>query len=224
VPNTLPILFFGNPSATVATVGLNPSSYEYTARDGVLLTGKAQRFATLQSLGATSRSALTDRQCQEAIDWMRDYYDPGKPVYSDYFRVLDRVLAGIGVSHADATAVHLDLVQEATQPTWSHLGLPEQEALLGSDLPFLAWELAAFPIDSVVCTTRTASDHVKRLLQVTVRETGNSALLRWWVGDGEVAGRRIRVAGWNRALQRPTGLDARGLFALGATLASRQSR
>ena len=76
------MLFFGDIfSAKVATVGLNPSDKEYTDTRGALLTGKAQRFATLTTLGASDRSSLSDEQCDEAVRWMQAYYDTGKPVY-----------------------------------------------------------------------------------------------------------------------------------------------
>ncbi len=71
----LPVLFFGDLfEAEVATVGLNPSDHEYLSKDGAVLTGARQRFATLDSLGASDRASLTDAQSNEAIAWMRDYY------------------------------------------------------------------------------------------------------------------------------------------------------
>lgn len=77
VPGTLPVLFFGDLlSAEVASVGLNPSEQEYLSKDGTVLAGPAQRFATLGSLGADDRASLTDDQCAEAVEWMRDYYKP----------------------------------------------------------------------------------------------------------------------------------------------------
>ncbi len=88
VPGTLPVLFFGDLlQAEVASIGLNPSDQEYLTRDGHMLSGDAQRFATLASLGAVDRASLTDAQCDEAIEWMRAYYDPGKPIYGSWFKV-----------------------------------------------------------------------------------------------------------------------------------------
>src|SRR4051794_11404776 len=82
VADSLPVLFFGDLFASeVATVGLNPSDQEYLTKAGKPLEGPAQRFVTLGSVGATARASLTDEQCAEAIEWMRAYYDPGKPVF-----------------------------------------------------------------------------------------------------------------------------------------------
>jgi hypothetical protein len=86
VSDSQPVLFFGDLfSAQAVTVGLNPSDQEYLDRHGVLLTGRAQRFASLTSLGARSRMELTDAPCDEALGWMRDYSDPEKPAYGSWF-------------------------------------------------------------------------------------------------------------------------------------------
>lgn len=221
VPGTLPVLFFGDLfSAEVATVGLNPSDQEYTDRHGVLLTGSKQRFATLASLGATKRGELTDEQCDEAVRVMRAYYHPDKPVYG-WFAALGRVIGGLGASLQDGTAAHLDLVQEATHPTWSALPQHERSRLLAEDLPFLEWEIRAFPLRAVICTGKTASDHVRARLGVDVEETGEMARIRWWIGRAHVDGRDVGFAGWNYPLARPTGLGADGEKELGKLLGNR---
>jgi hypothetical protein len=84
VDESLPVVFFGDAlSARIATVGLNPSKFEYLDRNGEL-ADSAQRFATFRSLGAPSRADLTDAQSDEAIDVMRAHYDAGRPVYGSY--------------------------------------------------------------------------------------------------------------------------------------------
>jgi hypothetical protein len=221
VPESLPVLFFGDPfSAEVATVGLNPSDQEYLRRDGSLLEGRAQRFATLRSLGAVDRTALTDEHCAQAIEWMLGYYRPDRPVYG-WFRGLARVIEGFGASFAAGTAVHLDLVQEATSPTWSALPGNEREALLKHDLPFLEWELRTFPLQAIICTGKTVSVHVRRMLGVEIAEHGALARIKWWVGTAEVGGRALALGGWNFPLARPTGLGAAGEHELGHLLRER---
>lgn len=96
VPQSLPVLFFGDLfTAHVATVGLNPSDREYLDRHGIELDGAARRFETLTSLRAADRSFVTDKQCDHAIQTMRMYYRPGKPIYT-WFRSLDRVARAMG--------------------------------------------------------------------------------------------------------------------------------
>ena len=190
VERSLPVLFFGDLlTARLATVGLNPSHQEYLDRDGATLVGARQRFATLDSLGADERASLSDRQCDTAIDTMRGYFGPAKPVYS-WFRGLDRVAEAMGFSYQAGQAAHLDLVQEATTRVWSKLDPPELEALLQADLPFLEWEIHSFPLEVVVCTSQTVSKAVRSRLAVDVTEEGDLAHLRWWVGTAPVAGRQ----------------------------------
>jgi hypothetical protein len=221
VGGSLPVLFFGEPfSAQIATVGLNPSNREYTDPSGELLTGSRQRFATLASLGAADRPSLTDSQCDEAIRWMRGYFNPGKPVYG-WFAGLERVARGWGASFAEGSAVHLDLVQEPTHPTWSALPSDERDRLLNNDLTFLAWQLRRFPFLAVICTGKTVSVHTQRALGVVVEETGRVARIEWWCGSASLAGRRVCFAGWNYPLARPTGLGAAGERSLGALLRNR---
>lgn len=221
VPGTLPVLFFGDLlRAEVATVGLNPSDQEYLDRRGALLTGAKQRFATLTSLDADSRASLTDEQADEAVEWMRSYYDHGKPVYG-WFGALARVAEGLGASFQSGTATHLDLVQEATDPTWSKLPWGERESLLRADLAFLEWQIRAFPLRAVICTSKTVGVHVRSRLGVHVQEEGELARIKWWVGSAIVDGRRVGFAGWNYPLARPTGLGREGEVMLGELIAKR---
>ena len=218
VPGSLPVLFFGDLfSASIATVGLNPSNQEYTDKRGVLLDGDRQRFATLDSLRASDRSALTDTQCDEAIQWMRNYFDDGKPVYR-WFTAHGRVADGLGASFADGSVAHLDLVQESTYWIWSTLHETVREELLRSNLPFLRWQISSFGLRAVICTSKTVSRHVRSLFDITVADTGELARIKWWVGFADVAGKRIGFAGWNFPLARPTGLGADGERELGALL------
>jgi len=231
VPGSLPILFFGDlAAARIATVGLNPSdqeytdgNQEYTDGNGELLTRSRQRFATLASLGATDRPSLDDEQCDEAIEWMHRYFDVGRPVYR-WFAPVQRLVEGLGASLTGGTAAHLDLVQEATDPTWSSLGKvdgAEQARLLAQDLPFLEWQIRTFPVRVVICAGKTVSNHVRHRLDVHIDETGTLALTKWWVGSASVDGRRVGFAGWNIPLQRATGLGAAGERELGMLLKQR---
>jgi hypothetical protein len=219
VEGSLPVLFFGDVAAArVATVGLNPSDREYLSDSGSLLDGAAQRFATLASLRAADRASLTDTQCEEAIEWMRHYFDPGRPVYSSYFLTLGHFLNGWGVDFTDGTAVHLDVVQEATQPRWSGLARAARQALVGTDLPFLAEQVRLLGVHAVICTGATVSSLVKAQLGVEVRGTGTLELEGWWVGNATVGEWTLPVAGWNRPLHQPTGLGTKGERRLGGLL------
>lgn len=222
MPGTLPILFFGDLfTAEVASVGLNPSDQEYVTKAGQMLAGSAQRFATLDSVAAEGRASLSDAQCDEAIEWMRGYYDEGKPVYGTWFNALSRVVEGFGASFRARTAAHLDLVQESTSPVWSELPAGEKEALLARDLPFLEWEIRAFAPRAVICTGKTVTVHVRRAFDVQVAEEGALARIKWWAGHADVDGREVGFVGWNYPLARATGLGGSGESELGRLLAEK---
>lgn len=222
VPGSLPILFFGDLfTARIATVGLNPSDREFLDRDGRELDGPARRFETLASLGAASRGCLSDEKSERAIATMRAYYRPGKPVYG-WFRSLDRVTRGMGFTYECGDVAHLDLVQEATHPTWSRLNSLEVRQLRAADEPFLNWQLATFPLEMVVCNGRTVFDGVRRLTDACVVETGTFARLTWSVALADMPKREpLIVVGWNIPLARPTGLNRDGHVSLGQMLLER---
>jgi uracil-DNA glycosylase len=221
VAGGLPVLFFGDAlSARVATVGLNPSKFEYLNRSNGMLTGRSQRFATLASLGASSRTDLSDEQADEAIDVMRTYYDTGKPVYGSYFRHLANFLSGMDACYGERTATHLDLVQESTDPVWNQLDVQEKAQLLDRDLPFLAWELEHLPrLQAIVCAGATVSRQVRARVEVDIIETGATKRIRWWLGTARIGKRELPIGGWNYPLDRPTGLGTAGEIELGAMFA-----
>jgi hypothetical protein len=96
-----------------------------------------------------------------------------------------------------------------------------RQALLEQDLPFLKWEIRAFPLRAVICTGKTVSAHVRQELGVSVEEEGTMARIKWWVGHANIDGRRVGFGGWNYPLARATGLGREGETALGKVLATK---
>jgi hypothetical protein len=217
------VLFFGDLfKATAATVGINPSHREYLDESGKQLVGMARRFETLSSLGAVDRPSLTDTQCYRAVATMRAYFRPSKPVYQ-WFQPLRRVLEGMGLHYESGEVTHLDLVQEATNPTWSGLAKlrpRDAESLLGADEEFLRWQLGAFKIGLIICNGKTPLDAVQKLVGASVACDATIARQNWSVAIGTIADRRVIVAGWNIPMSSPTGLSSQDPFQLGQTLAS----
>lgn len=203
VAGSLPVLFFGDIlAANAATVGLNPSKLEYLDRHGQELTGSQRRFETLSSLGASTRTSLTPEQARRAIDRMRTYFHGN--VYTGWFSRTWRVLQGAGHDYKH-DAVHLDLVQEATDPTWSNLegrNPEEYETLRAKDFPFLRWLLEAFPITRVLADGKTALRGVAELTGADLEQLGTLGKLKIYAGIGSLAGRIIEVGGWNLPLMR----------------------
>jgi hypothetical protein len=228
VRGSLPVLFFGNPSAAhVATVAINPSLREYLAgKNGRELDGHSRRFETLRSLGAADRASLTPAQCDKAVERMTEYFQPGRPWYTGWFQPLEDVLQGMGVSYEAGEAVHLDVVQEATDPTWSGMVAErrqEADHLLAADGPFFRWLAGSFTYRVLVCNGKTPFETVQALLGVRVPSPSKTGNLKWSVGTAEVSGRRLAVAGWNLPLagRQDTGLGPRGEAELGRAIMAR---
>ena len=223
VSGSLPVLFFGDAfAAQVATVGINPSKQEYLSREGDELTGLLRRFETLRSLNARSRASLDHRQANTAIERMRCYFNPAAPVYG-WFAGLSRVAEGMGASFRDRSAVHLDLIQEATDPVWSQLEKadPEQAAnVLRRDLPFLRGQIEESQFRLIVCTSARVYSEVSQMLNVTAIKKERLARLEWTIGTAALARGIVAIAGWNIPLARATGLDMNGQRQLGRLLRS----
>lgn len=221
VPGSLPVLFFGDLwTARVATVGINPSRREYQDRRGQELDGADRRFETLASLGAPDRSCLTDAQCERAIVTMRAYFDPGKPVYA-WFAPMTRVVRGLGHEYGQRQVAHLDLVQEATDPTWSALltQRPEEaRALVERDTTFLRWQIDTFPLRTLVCNGRSVFERVVAITGARIVARDRLARVTWSVALGQRGARPIAVVGWNIPLSRPAGLTAQAHVVLGERL------
>jgi len=221
VSGSLTVLFFGDLfSASVATVGLNPSKLEYLDKSGNELSGPDRRFETLVSLEAIDRAGLSDDQCRRAILRMQNYFNPESPSYS-WFRSLDRLTQAMGYGYEHGEVAHLDLSQEATDPTWTKLRRerPSDFAILQTvDLPFLQWQIQAFPLHTIVCNGRTTFDQVIKLVNGELIESGRIARIIWYHARAQVSGRSVCVLGWNLPLARPTGLGIAGEKELGKLL------
>lgn len=152
---------FGHPlSASVATLGINPSSGEFLGRDRRLLTGADRRLATLDSLGIAKYTHMDDGRATQVVDDWADYF--ARRPYR-WFTPLDRILrSALGTSYFDATACHLDLVQWATDPLWGELGDVARARLLADDRSFLMQQLRAEHYKVVVVNGRTALQWVSR--------------------------------------------------------------
>lgn len=182
--------------------------------------GPLRRFETLRSLAAVSRASLNDQQAGIAIRRMCCYFNADRPVYG-WFAGLSRVVEGLGMSFRDRSAVHLDLVQEATDPAWSQLARedPEQaDRLLRQDLPFLGRQIEKLQLRVVVCTSARVCNEINQMLRVRPIKTGQLARLKWTIGTAALARGPVAVTGWNIPLARATGLNGEGQRELGKVM------
>ncbi len=202
VPRSLPVLFFGDIlTANAATIALNPSWKEYLNPDGEELRGSERRLETLTSLRASSRAALKDEHCYRAIRRMLDYFSINP--YFGYFGRLNRAASGMELDYGEGTLVHLDLVQEATQPAWSGLRrkAPEEaDELRTRDRSFLENQLSNLPMKTVLCNGMTVLKEVRSFIGGVVQPAFKLKRVTAYTGAGEIDGRPVTVVGWNYPL------------------------
>jgi hypothetical protein len=131
IPWSSPVISFGNlATATVATLGINPSNREFVDLQGNELQGIFRRFHTLKSLGLNKWSEARPHHLELIVDSCQNYFQ--RNPYEKWFKGLDQLISGTETSFysSSRTACHLDLIPYATEKKWTNLKLLEQSSLL----------------------------------------------------------------------------------------------
>lgn len=204
VPQSTPVLGFGDFfSAEIATIGLNPSKYEFLSRNGVLLSGAKLRLQTLPSLGLSAYTIATPAHHQAVLNSCLKYFH-GNP-YSSWFGRFNPILNICGVSYHSGTACHLDLVQTATDPVWSGLSKSDQARYIANDSWFLIQQLSNHNISKVLLNGRSVVDNFCRIFGLTLNKSSHHGPLGQpfdiFTGQLNLNGRIIEVCGWNINIQ-----------------------
>lgn len=128
-----PVLAFGSPiNSSVATLGLNPSNIEFVDRHGTELIEPNNRFETLRSLKLFDWKDASRESLERILVSCETYFHLNRRPYHAWFRPLDKVISGLGVSYYSELfpACHLDLVPFATSKKWAALGKNERAELI----------------------------------------------------------------------------------------------
>ncbi len=191
-------------TARVATVGLNPSRLEFLSPTGQLWSGSTRRLETRLSLGVRDRAQLTREHGERVVDNCLMYFQ--RNPYMEWFGQLEILLnRAVGASYLDGSACHLDVVQWATDPTWSRLPAAARRQLVASDLPFLQTQLRSASFRLVLANGAGVLGHIGRLgarLEPVQMASDGTASVRI------EAGRLFDaiVAGWSSNLQSGHGV------------------
>ncbi len=213
VPGSLPVTSFGDPrSARVASVGINPSVSEFCSgkKGKPLLEPTKKRFVDREALGLGEHDEPTEEQALRVAESCDRYFDLN-PYWSWFSPMQTYVMDPLGVSYEDRTAVHLDLVQWATDPVWSRIeSVGVQNRLVDGDLPFLRALIAQGGYDLIVLNGKTVVETFRRfgMFEVEHEEkrvlggTTRTTLLTGTVGGRRALGWTLNVPGQNLKVQK----------------------
>lgn len=174
VENSTPVVCFGDVTqARVLTIGINPSSSEFTKLVGnqrQLLSGSERKLADLVHLRANSTESLTPAQVSQIWQNCLDYFDG--PYYKSWFsKMQESVLDPMKASYVGRSAAHLDLIQWATDPLWQKMlddDPQEAAAHLAADLPFLEKQLEESSAEIIFLSGTPVIETLKNKFQLTL--------------------------------------------------------
>jgi hypothetical protein len=207
VPQTTPIIYFGNYDAAKAcTISLNPSNKEFVDDSKKLLDEKSkERLCSRKMLNRADNEELSDDEAKTVLRYCTDYFKL-RP-YDIWFKPFNNIIERYGnYSYYMDTCVHLDLVQWATYEKWSKLPDSIRKKHLFDDLPVLEYLLNK-DFEIMFLNGSTAVENVSNCLNITLKETStvfkntNGFDTKLVVFQGEYS--KIKVVGWNIYLQSP---------------------
>ncbi len=201
VPGSTPVISFGKArTATVATVGINPSRIEF-AEAGVFLDGAQRRLATLVSLGLVASEevagwesgsaaaaaclqqlpSLTGGRVAQVVEDCEHYFTGNPPTFKGnpywrWFRPLQRLLEEADLpTYLEGGACHLDLVQWATEPVWGGIKKNDKaaaDALLSDGVQHLTEQLRQRNLRLVLLNGRQVLDQIEATDIASMRFAG----------------------------------------------------
>lgn len=235
IPWGCPIPAFGDLSeASVATLGLNPSSREFVDESGHELQGPHRRFHTLSSLGLSSWSDVDARHLNLILDACCSYFQWNP--YDAWFKKLDIVVSGANASFYDPLrkACHLDLIPYATMRKWVELSTHQRSSLLSAAGDTLGLLLRDSPIRILILNGSSVVQLFQAVAGVCLeqkempawslpRQSRGVAGIAYW---GEIDAlfdvyfdHDMLVLGFNHNLQSSFGVTKEVVTAIGAWVA-----
>jgi hypothetical protein len=194
IAKTTPVISFGDfTTSRIATLGINPSSAEFTS-GGKLIVGEKKRLAD-EEFGSSSPLDI----------WFHcKHYFRNNPYWS-WFKHLEELLNQVGASYEE-NACHLDLSPWATDPIFGKLTPRQQETLLHHDRELLNWQITESPIKTVLFNGATVyktiqaaqNYHLQKVGELTYASGGQVRTSDLISGDGP---KGESIFGWTVNLQ-----------------------
>ncbi len=161
-PGSTPVISFGDfTTATLATLGINPSSKEFLAGDKLRVKGK-KRLSDKESLGIGIGDPIREEHAPAIWNGCINYFSPSGHRYA-WFKDLDQVLIHTGRSYADGSTCHIDLVQWATSPAWKEIPKDAQPTLIEQDFNFFKFQVAQENLRTLVVNGRAVYNVISKI-------------------------------------------------------------
>jgi len=225
VPHSTPVIAFGDSHiARVATLGLNPSRAEFLDNTGRLLCDNSARFETMRSLAINDLGAAAAASLEQVLAGCRHYFQ--RNPYDRWFKQLEFIVAGVGVSYYDGTACHLDLAQWSTDPVWRMLSAKIRAQLLGDGARLLRWQLQTGTVRLLLLNGRSVLTHFQEAFSVAMQKMctiPGPMMQPIGIMQAELFGGRVQVLGWSTNLQSSFGVTQTFRQRLRETVAERWS-
>jgi hypothetical protein len=206
-PGSTPVVAFGNPmTATVATIGINPSSREFLDAKGQLLSEENRRLADFQSLGIKSHKDINESVAKRVLEESNSYFRRHESVYKWFEPLQTYVLDPAKASFRESTAAHLDLVQWSTAPVWGAIkDAKARDLLIQDDIRFLGEMLKAASYKVVFMNGSTVVKTLEKFGLVEIEQDGWTPLGKGTkksaLWKGRVIGSDAVCLGWSLNLQ-----------------------
>jgi hypothetical protein len=199
---------FGNSqTASVATLGINPSLREFIDRNGRELRDENRRLATHSSLGTDDLANAPAEVIARVLRDSDEYFH--RNPYWAWFGQLESIVESAGGAYRDGTACHLDLVQWATDPTWGRIQPAHvRRRLLTDDGPFLVEQLKRENLRILLVNGRGALRQLQNVLAIEFDEL--EPIVGLAHQDTQIycvtLGNGLQILGWSTNIQSSRGV------------------
>lgn len=156
---SLPVTSFGDPNqARIATIGINPSSGEFCSKGNTPLKSGKKRFVDRQDIGLDEGAIPNREQALRILEGNHNYFRT-ENVYKWFDSMQKWVLEPLNASYREGSAVHLDLVQWATNPIWNKItDSAMRDLLVSEDALFLSQLISGGDFSLIVLNGATVTN------------------------------------------------------------------
>ena len=223
VDEAMPVPFFGNiNTASIATLGINPSKREFFDKHNKLLANQEQRLKNRSSLKIKSWKKASSKDVEELKQSCINYFHNNP--YNVWFKKLESLTISLKSSFYDegSNVCHLDLVPFTTCKKWNDVTSTDKEKLLSVSKDFFMWQLFNSDIEFVILNGASVVKYFEKTLSIKLDRIYENTINLYQNNDKIVKGyyisqaieldfngtqKKVYVFGFNHNLQSSFGIS-----------------